>query len=158
LAVFSLDAYMISIEPDDYVERVEPRHPATNKRLLDKLIREMQTHAWQGRPLLVVKKGNGYETITGCHRAAAAMKVGFPIPVVVLDDADLTKAQWEKVDGAVDYGCLDSVFDEAGLHKAAELMRQEKQYGGTMSPVHPTKRPLTEGRRFSVKRNPPEKE
>jgi hypothetical protein len=145
---------MISIEPDGCVERVEPRHRVVDQKLLGKLIRSMQTGGWQGRPLLVVKKGDVYDAITGSHRAEAAMKARVPIPVVILQDADLTKAQRKAVNETSDCIYLASVFDKAGLHKAAELMRQEKQYGGTMEQVRPTKRPPTEGRRIRVKRNP----
>jgi hypothetical protein len=147
---------MLSIDPDDFVERVEPRN-RVDSGLLDRLICDMQKSGWQGRPLLVAKRGDRYEAITGSHRAAAAMRAHVLIPVVILHDADLTATQWKAVNGEVEYDRLDSVFKEAGLHRAAELVRQEIQCGGTMSPVRPSERPPTKGRRFTVKRIPPTK-
>ena len=49
------------------------------------------------RPLLVIKDGDGYQTITGCHRAFVAKELTIPIPVVIIPTNALTKEQRETV-------------------------------------------------------------
>jgi ParB-like nuclease domain len=142
------------IEPDGYVDKLEPRHKPTDPNLLKRLEGSMRGCGWTGRPLVVAKikqdSGYKYEGITGSHRATAAMNAGVPIPAVFVSPDDLTTEQWEFV--MTHSEDLDILFDEVKLSKAAELLRQERKYGGTAAKVEPPKREKTEGRRVRFKR------
>lgn len=124
---------MKRVKPDKFLERVEARHPADEK-LIELLTTDMRKRGWCGRPILVAEIGTGcnkyYETITGGHRSTAAMALGIPIPVVVVGGRELTEEQWEQVRWSGDYDYLYSVFENAGLKKAAELIYQEFELGG----------------------------
>lgn len=124
---------MKRVKPDTFLECVEPRHPADEK-LVELLTADMRKRGWRGRPILVAEIGTGcnkyYETVTGVHRSTAAMTLGIHIPVVVIEGRELSEEQWEQVRWSGDYDHLYSVFMDAGLNKAAELMYQEHELGG----------------------------
>ena len=138
---------------EDMITAVETRHKATHSDLLQGLKCSMMEVDWKGRQLLVVeKKGEVYEAITGTHRATAAMQLGIPIPVVIIEIGDLSASQTARVlNGRVQYELLADLFDSAGLSPAAELMRQEYTSGGKAPIVRPRKE-RTGGGRVTVRR------
>ncbi|HEY1659942.1 MAG TPA: ParB N-terminal domain-containing protein [Candidatus Sulfotelmatobacter sp.] len=145
------------VEPDGYIDRLEPRHKVTDPNLVERLEESMKKCGWVGRPLIIAKfrQGDGYkyEGITGCHRATAAMNIGIPIPAVFVSPEDMTPEDWDFI--MTNSEGLDVLFDRINLAKAAELIRQEGVLGNTAAEVKPPERDKTKGRRFSVKRGEP---
>jgi ParB-like nuclease domain len=146
------------VEPDGYVKKLTPKHTPSDPDLVKRLEESMRQYGWIGRPLMVAKIKNGggrykYGGITGSHRATAAMNVGIPIPAVFVTTADVTRKQWKFIMKHSEG--LDTLFDEAKMPRAAGLMRQEPELGGTAAKVEPPKREKTEGRRFRPKRVEP---
>jgi hypothetical protein len=138
-------------KPDIFLEKVDLRHTENNQKLLRKLERSMRTEGWNGRPLLVLcaQRTNGdnvYETVTGCHRARAAMNVGVKIPCVRIPKARFRTANLK------DYSSLASLLQKAGLRKAAKLARLEVELGSTGQRIKPPKRPGAGSKKFRLRR------
>jgi len=122
---------MKRVKPDRFVDVPERRHPAS-RDLVEKL-KVLMKRGWRGRPLLVGEINNegDLETIAGVHRATAAMELGIKIPVVILRERDLPSDTFGEIMwGGVDYEHIGWVLAEAGLERAAELMRREEELGG----------------------------
>ena len=138
-------------KPDIFLEDVDLRHPANDQELLRKLEESLRTEGWNDRPLLVLcaqrRKGDSvYETVTGCHRARAAMNVGVKIPCVRIPKARFRKAN------LMDYSSLASLLQKAGLRNAAKLARLEVDLGSTGQRIAPPKRPGAGSKRFRFRR------
>lgn len=73
----------------------------------------MQAHGWVGRPILLLpRRGNKYQALTGSHRYAAAKKAGLKkIPCVILsrDAANAVQSAWRSP-STENYGILRSVY------------------------------------------------
>lgn len=138
-------------KPDIFLDKVNLRHAADKQDLLPKMEKSLRTEGWNGRPLLVLswqgKNGDKeYETVTGCHRAQAAMNVGVPIPCVLIPKMRFRNAN------TMEYRELASLLLKARLRKAAKLVRLEIELGSTAKPILPTKRPPTLNRKFTLTR------
>jgi hypothetical protein len=134
------------------VNHIEPRHSVTDHALVEQLKENMRKNGWCGRPLLVVNRNPSpdipdYEGLTGAHRSAAAIDLKIPIPVVVLEQSDLPKGF--SLNG--DHREYERRFRDAGLHEAADLMRDEVKLGGTSKKVLPTPRDPHGAGRIKIK-------
>jgi hypothetical protein len=139
------------VPPERHLDRVNLRHKASDDKRLAKLRRSMKK-GWDGRPLLVIDDGDGHQVITGCHRAAVAMELRIPIPVVIIPESALDTQQRESLlNGDMPYDTFEEVFAERGLEKAAELMRQEMKLG-IAEPVSPTAKPPASSKRQAIRR------
>jgi hypothetical protein len=137
--------------PDIFLKNVGLRHTADKQELLPKLEKSLRARGWDGRPLLVLwwqgKNGDReYETVTGCHRAQAAMKLGIKIPCVLIPKAQFKRANM------MEYAALGSLLQKAEFRKAARLARLEVELGSTAKPVEPTKRPFAGSKKFGITR------
>jgi len=141
---------MSEIKADMHLESVCLRHKASDQKRLTNL-REAMKGGWSGRPLLVIKRPC-YEVLTGCHRAAVAMELGIPIPVIAIPDEALTPEQREQVlSGEQPYDTLAHFFRENGLDTAATLMEEEMK-SSWAEPVAPTVMPRTRSRAGGIRR------
>jgi ParB-like nuclease domain len=139
------------VPPETHLDRVNLRHKASDDKRLAKLRRSMKK-GWDGRPLLVISDGDGYQVITGCHRGWVAMELRTPIPEVIIPESALDTQQRERLlSGDVPYDTLEGVFAERGLEKAAELMRQEMKLG-IAEPVSPTVKRAASSKRQTIRR------
>lgn len=79
------------------VQKIVPVNDVVDKEKYQQLLESMERGGWQGRPLVVVDRGDHYQALTGSHRLAAAVAASLEyVPAVVLDieyiceDYDLT--------------------------------------------------------------------
>jgi hypothetical protein len=139
------------VPSETHLDRVNLRHKASDDKRLAKLRRSMKK-GWDGRPLLVISDGEGYQVITGCHRASVAMELRIPIPVVIIPESALGTQQRERLlSGDVPYDTFEEVFAAHGLEQAAELMRQEMKLG-IAEPVSPMVKPPAPSKRQGMRR------
>ena len=132
---------------------VQLRHKVVDAALVERLQISMSQTGWTERRLLVVQKGQDcYENITGTHRSAAAMALGIPIPAIIIEESDLTPELRQAIDGGVEARLLDAIFEKTGLIEAADLIREERKYGGTAAEVKPPNKPMTGRGRVKFKR------
>jgi hypothetical protein len=89
-----------------------------------------------------------YEGLTGAHRSAAAMELGIPIPVVVLEQSDLPK----EFSLTMDHREYERLFRDAGRYEAADLMHDEAKLGGKAKKVQPTPKAPSGAARIRIKR------
>ena len=144
----------MNIEPDAFIGESQTRHKPDHQELLEKLVTDMRMQGWQGRPLLVIEKEGTHTAITGTHRAEAAMQLRIPIPAVFVREGSLTNEELDKVlNGTIDYPLLAAFFENAGLDKASELMRQEMNLGGTGKTVLPNAKGPTGRGPIKIKRS-----
>ncbi len=140
------------VPPDTHLDQLKLRHEASDDKRLVKLRRLMKNGWGDERPLLVIDDGDGYQTITGCHRAFVAKELTIPIPVVIIPENALTKEQRETVlSGETPYETLEKLFTDVGLENAAELMRQEMKLS-LAEPVYPAVKESTSSKRQTIHR------
>jgi hypothetical protein len=113
---------------------VYPLHSVYDKYKYTKLVEDMDSHGWIGRPILVEPFGDGFAAWTGSHRLAAARAAGLSsIPVVIIDVETLLENEGEPPDGkpfsslATDDESRFDMLVRNGLIDAAQLMGQELQ-------------------------------
>jgi ParB-like chromosome segregation protein Spo0J len=109
-----------------WVGSINPPHGVRDQAKLDTLVEGMRAGGWTGRPLLVERRGDGYQAWTGSHRIAAARKIShaMEVPVVVID-ADKMEAAGVDLSGLTDDEDKLAALIEAGDTEAADLMRRE---------------------------------
>jgi hypothetical protein len=133
-------------KPDILLKTVKLRHVADNQELLRKLEKSLRKEGWTNRPLLVLcTKAGVYETVTGCHRAKAAMNVRIKIPCICIPKAQFKSAN------RMEYSSLATLLKEKRLRKAATLALLEVRFGSTGPSVKPLIKPRTGGdKRFKA--------
>jgi hypothetical protein len=134
------------------VNCVAPRH-SVDQDHVKRLKESMSQNGWLGCPLLIVNRNpshdiQDYEVLTGTHRSAAAMELGIPIPVLVLEQNDLPVCF--SLD--MDHRDYEQLFREAGLTIPAELMARELKFGGTKNYRQPTPKDPRGAGKIRVKR------
>ena len=90
------------IEPTKTVNpgTIEPVNPITDTDKFKALSYKMQTHGWEGRPILVYDTGGGYQALTGSHRIYAAIDADIDIPIYEISPTrNLTKVEQAVFDG-----------------------------------------------------------
>lgn len=118
-----------------YPQSVNPLHGIEDKNKLSDLTSSMQKSGWQGRPLLVEPRGDGYQGVTGSHRTVAAQRSKTDIPIVEIDQSKWNKflaTEGTKPESFTDYlgSAADDtdrvrLLDKIGDKRAADLMRRE---------------------------------
>ena len=104
------------VEPDAFVDFIEPVHNVRDARKLLTLVDDMTRNGWTGRPILALENDGAAFALTGSHRIAAAKKAGIQIPVKYVDPA---VTQMELPDGSF-------LMDNIGIgdDKMADLLRK----------------------------------
>ena len=115
---------IIEIDP----RAIKPLHEPRQPHLLDELAADMRENGWQGRPLLVISRRDGYHAWTGSHRIVAAIKAELEaVPCYALDEAALlpfgVDATWGHVEDRERFEILRKIGDETAIH----LMWQENR-------------------------------
>jgi len=106
-----------------------PLHEVRDAGKLEALAAAMACDGWQGRPLLAMPNGDGWQLLTGSHRYAAARQAGLTdVPVLCISDDALDVDGWEQVEAAMaDQGHLYDCLTDLGLSDAAALLSQDME-------------------------------
>jgi len=92
-----VDGKYLNLNPRD----VEPLHAVRIPSLYTELLGKMKAEGWNGRPLLVIQRENGYQAWTGSHRIAAARELNLQIPCYVLPEKPLLEIGKDSVSGHI---------------------------------------------------------
>jgi hypothetical protein len=112
---------------------IQPPHEVRDSAKLARLVSEMESNGWMGRPVLVIEEcdedGNEiegcYVALTGSHRLAAAKQADlYTVPVFCFSAASLVANGYSTTDLWDDDVNL-SILREIGEAEAAELMAAE---------------------------------
>lgn len=109
----------------DRLHFVAPPFAVIDTLKRDVIAESMRVDGWLGRPLLLTVWGDGLRALTGTHRLAAAEAADIDVPVVIVDDEDLTAEQWDELDLASRDDDLVIVLSDCGLDEAVALMQAE---------------------------------
>lgn len=74
-----------------------PPHKVTRPEQVDLLAMDIETHGWQGPPLVGYRLDGGVQLLSGTHRHAACKRLQFAIPVV-LREFEAVKTAWGDVE------------------------------------------------------------
>lgn len=64
---------------------ITPVHEVTDLRKFVRIARSMEKAGWRGRPIPVLRQGDGFVALTGSHRIAAASELEIGVPAVIVD-------------------------------------------------------------------------
>lgn len=120
------------IQPDGFVERIEPPHQVRDAEKVAELRDQMEKDGeWVGRPVLAfTDESGGVFALTGSHRIAAAKAAEVEIPVVEVSEAALSHVDesGRSLHDVARYGDdadVHAFLVEAGDERAAKLMAAE---------------------------------
>ena len=106
---------------------LEPPHEVDSPQKVADIKKSIEENGWQGRPLLAIPSGDGWQLLTGTHRVNAASEIDpeLQIPVVKIPDSEYTEEEWKELQGLKDDEDMLRFFSENGPRYAEDLTRSE---------------------------------
>lgn len=111
---------MNSIQTDISPRNIQPIHGVNDDQKFCDVWASMLLDGWVGRPILAIGTEDWCHALTGSHRLAAAQRIGFNVPVLLIPcESDWTEDY--SLDTEVDRRELVEAFgDEAAIRLLGE--------------------------------------